>query len=641
MEKNYNVIEVIGEGGYGTVYKCRTKKTNEIVAIKKYKEKDCIELRKVLKREIEILKKLKHENIIELKEVFLKDSYYYLVFEYANKNLLELIENSKNGLSPETIQNFTYQMCKAVSYLHKNKIIHRDIKPENFLITENNILKLCDFDFARYFNENENEPMTEYVATRYYRAPEILLNCGHYNYAIDFWGIGCIMGEMADGEPVFPGDGLFDQLEVMIKLLGNLPEKLIEMYNKNNKFNIHELLKINEPETLDVKFANYLDESAICFLKKLLEFDPDKRLNADNVFKENYLKGLYNKENETKIKSSNEITIVDGHLRTLLNKSNDSSDIIESSESSQSSSYGSSINITDEENNNENKNKNNEEDSFFKKLNEASEEKLKKNVINKANTTTKLHSLQRKQFRSDLVDFSKNYFTNIANNKKQEEEKKEKQENTLTNSSQIFTNSSQVFTNSSQILNSARSIKESSKSTNLKINNFLSLSNKTVNSTLNSNTHHSNNNVKSSLFKKVKNTPEQKINNKAPVKLMSKFKLSSCTYLNDNNRYDLNSSKKKSKCQKNIETDNKNNNEECAKKKNVEIKKKFLKSKSLKKEAPVININFDPVNNIRRCYTKRASCFLPTINNPRRLMTNDTQRLKNKKIFLSYGINAI
>ena len=163
-------------------------------------------------------------------------------------------------------------MCKAVSYLHKNNMIHRDVKPENLLIDENFNLKLCDFGFARKVKLNKNnnniDTMTDYVATRWYRSPELLLSGGIYGPEVDYWAIGCIMGELADGNPMFPGEDEVDQLDCIIKILGNLPENLVNMYYENPIYNGKDLFKIKKPETLEKRYMGILSPTAIAIILK-------------------------------------------------------------------------------------------------------------------------------------------------------------------------------------------------------------------------------------------------------------------------------------------------------------------------------------------------------------------------------------
>ena len=292
MKKKYEVLCVVGEGAYGIVYKCRNKETGQFVAIKKFKEVEDKLVQKTMKRELKMLQMLKHKNIVEFQEAFIHKRNLFLVFEYVKQNLLQVLENSPDGLNPKLIRSIIFQMCKSVHYLHKNQIIHRDVKPENLLVNENMEVKLCDFGFARkiVLNEKNNNigPMTDYVATRWYRSPELLLSNGVYGPEVDYWAIGCIMGELADRNPMFPGDNEIDQLDCIIKVLGNLPKELVKMFYNNPIYEGKELLKVTRPESLERRYMGKLGPTAIDFMKGLLALDPNKRLNDETVFKHKY-----------------------------------------------------------------------------------------------------------------------------------------------------------------------------------------------------------------------------------------------------------------------------------------------------------------------------------------------------------------
>jgi cyclin-dependent kinase-like len=188
-------------------------------------------------------------------------------------------------------------------------MIHRDVKPENLLIDENLNLKLCDFGFARKVKLNKNnnniDTMTDYVATRWYRSPELLLSGGIYGPEVDYWAIGCIMGELADGNPMFPGEDEVDQLDCIIKILGNLPESLVNMYYENQIYNGKELLHVKKPETLEKRYLGILSPTAIDFMKGLLELDPNKRLSGENVFKHKYFSVFMKNNNNNGIGNNN------------------------------------------------------------------------------------------------------------------------------------------------------------------------------------------------------------------------------------------------------------------------------------------------------------------------------------------------
>ena len=309
MKKKYEVLGVVGEGAYGIVYKCRNKETGKFVAIKKFKETEDELVQKTMKRELKMLQQLKHENIVDFQESFIHKGNLFLVFEYVEKNLLEVLEESPDGLPPKLIKSFVFQMCKALFYMHKNNMIHRDIKPENLLINENLDLKLCDFGFARKVklnqkNNNINQ-MTDYVATRWYRSPELLLSGGIYGPDVDYWAVGCIMGELADGNPIFPGENETDQINCIIKVLGNLPDELVDMFYKNPIYDGKELLRVSKPETLERRYNGKLGPTAIDFMKGLLELDPRKRLNDETVFKHKYFACFMKDEQNNEKKKEN------------------------------------------------------------------------------------------------------------------------------------------------------------------------------------------------------------------------------------------------------------------------------------------------------------------------------------------------
>jgi len=298
MHKKYEVLGVVGEGAYGIVYKCRNKETDKFVAIKKFKEIEDKLVQKTMKRELKMLQMLKHDNVVDFQEAFIYKENLFLVFEYVEKNLLEVLEKYPEGLNPKLIRSFVFQMCKAVHYLHMKNIIHRDVKPENLLVDENMNLKLCDFGFARKISlnqENNNvDAMTDYVATRWYRSPELLLSNGIYGPEVDYWAIGCIMGELADGNPMFPGENEVDQLDCIIKVLGNLPSDLENMFYSNEIYNGKDLLQVSRPESLERRYFGKLGPTAIDFMKGLLQLDPNKRLNDENVFKHKYFNCFMN-----------------------------------------------------------------------------------------------------------------------------------------------------------------------------------------------------------------------------------------------------------------------------------------------------------------------------------------------------------
>ncbi|XP_077439344.1 cyclin-dependent kinase-like 5 isoform X2 [Vanacampus margaritifer] len=273
----FEVLGIVGEGAYGVVLKCRHKDTNEIVAIKKFKDsEENEEVKETTLRELKMLRTLKQENIVELKEAFRRRGKLYLVFEYVEKNMLELLEELPNGVPAEKARSYIYQLIKAIHWCHKHDIVHRDIKPENLLISSDDILKLCDFGFARNLSEGTDANYTEYVATRWYRSPELLLGAP-YGKAVDMWSVGCILGELSDGQPLFPGESEIDQLFTIQKVLGPLPPEQMKLFYSNPRFHGLRFPTVNHPQTLERRYLGIIGGALLDLLKSLLLLNPAER----------------------------------------------------------------------------------------------------------------------------------------------------------------------------------------------------------------------------------------------------------------------------------------------------------------------------------------------------------------------------
>ncbi|XP_071343150.1 LOW QUALITY PROTEIN: cyclin-dependent kinase-like 5 [Trachinotus anak] len=273
----FEVLGIVGEGAYGVVLKCRHKETNEIVAIKKFKDsEENEEVKETTLRELKMLRTLKQENIVELKEAFRRRGKLYLVFEYVEKNMLELLEELPNGVPTDKARSYIYQLIKAIHWCHKHDIVHRDIKPENLLISSDDVLKLCDFGFARNLSEGTDANYTEYVATRWYRSPELLLGAP-YGKAVDMWSVGCILGELSDGQPLFPGESEIDQLFTIQKVLGPLPPEQMKLFYNNPRFHGLRFPAVNHPQTLERRYLGIIGGGLLDLLKNLLLLNPTER----------------------------------------------------------------------------------------------------------------------------------------------------------------------------------------------------------------------------------------------------------------------------------------------------------------------------------------------------------------------------
>jgi p38 MAP kinase len=227
VPERYVNLTAIGSGAYGQV--CSAEDTSlrsadgkfVKVAIKKIARpfQSAVHAKRTY-RELRMLKHMVHENIIGLLDCFAPQSTLdqfadvYMVTHLMGADLNNIIKTQK--LSDDHVQFLIYQIIRGMKYVHSAGIIHRDLKPSNIAVNEDCELKILDFGLAR---PTENE-MTGYVATRWYRAPEIMLNWMHYNHTVDLWSVGCIMAEMLTGKTLFPGSDHIDQLTRILLLCG-------------------------------------------------------------------------------------------------------------------------------------------------------------------------------------------------------------------------------------------------------------------------------------------------------------------------------------------------------------------------------------------------------------------------------------
>ncbi|CEF65997.1 Glycogen synthase kinase 3 alpha [Strongyloides ratti] len=276
VEITYVVEKIIGNGSFGIVFKVKLPKTGESLAVKKV-----LQDRRYKNRELEVIRKLNHKNVIRLKYYFHSignkrdDIYLNLMLEFIKDTVHRVIKcYSRNDQQIPIIATkvFTYQIFRALGYIHNLGICHRDIKPQNLLIDwETGILKLCDFGSAKKLVEGE--PNVAYICSRYYRAPELIFGSTSYTNAIDVWSAGAVFAEMLLGKPIFPGESGVDQLVEIIKILGTPSrENVLKM---NPTYSDHRFPDMR-PQPLSSIFSRTSSE-AINLLESLLQYDPTAR----------------------------------------------------------------------------------------------------------------------------------------------------------------------------------------------------------------------------------------------------------------------------------------------------------------------------------------------------------------------------
>ncbi|KAI9075903.1 hypothetical protein K1719_042183 [Acacia pycnantha] len=306
----YKLLEVIGKGSYGVVCAAIDTHTGEKVAIKKIHDvfdhaSDAIRIL----REVKLLRLLRHPDIVEIKRIMLPPSKrdfkdIYVVFELMESDLHQVIK-ANDDLTREHHQFFLYQLLRALKYMHTANVYHRDLKPKNILANANCKLKICDLGLARVaFNDAPTTIFwTDYVATRWYRAPEL---CGafssKYTPAIDIWSIGCIFAEVLTGKPLFPGKSVVHQIDLITDLLGTpSPETISGVRNEKARRYLMEMRK-KRPVPFEQKFPN-ADPLALRLLRRLLAFDPKDRPTAEEALADPYFKGLSRVEREPSCQS--------------------------------------------------------------------------------------------------------------------------------------------------------------------------------------------------------------------------------------------------------------------------------------------------------------------------------------------------
>jgi len=319
----FDVQQKLGAGAYGIVWKVREKQTDEIVALKKIfgAFQNATDAQRTF-REIIFLQELAdHENVIGLLEVIKADNDkdIYLVFQNMETDLHAVIR--ANILEDVHKQYLVYQLLKAIKYIHSGNVIHRDMKPSNLLLNSDCLLKVADFGLARSVDFKEKETgrppvLTDYVATRWYRAPEILLGSTNYTKGVDMWSVGCILGELIGGKPMFPGTSTMNQLDRVVEVTGRPNATDVEAIQSEFAATMIENLPDNEPRSLQAMYPN-ASEDAIDLLQKLLMFNPEKRITAEQALEHPYLAPFHNTDEEIRCEKEIKMPIDDNKKLTV------------------------------------------------------------------------------------------------------------------------------------------------------------------------------------------------------------------------------------------------------------------------------------------------------------------------------------
>lgn len=264
---------------------------------------DLIDAKRIL-REIRLLRHFNHENIIRILDMYppsgVEFEDIYIVTDLMETDLHRVIY-SKQQLTDEHAQYFVYQILRGLKYLHSANVIHRDLKPSNILVNKNCDLKICDFGLARGFNTSDEEEagsLTDYVVTRWYRAPEVVLIASEYTKAIDVWSVGCILCELIGRKALFAGKDHLDQIRKIIEVMGTpdpndltwLPQdgparRFINKCPPAIGKPLQDIYPKANPDSLEIA-------------SRMLTFNPHRRISVEDALEHKYFEGLHSKEDE-------------------------------------------------------------------------------------------------------------------------------------------------------------------------------------------------------------------------------------------------------------------------------------------------------------------------------------------------------
>lgn len=290
----YTQSQMVGHGSFGVVFQTQLIPSNEIAAIKRV-----LQDKRFKNRELQIMKLVHHRNIVDLKHYFYTNNeknelYLNLILEFVPETLYKALHyyvSKRLSMPSLEVKLYTYQMLRALNYIHSQGICHRDIKPQNLLIDPSTgVLKLCDFGSAKILNPSEAN--VSYICSRYYRAPELIFGATNYTTKIDVWSAGCVMAELILGQPLFPGELGIDQLVEIIKILGTPSRDQIKNMNPN-------YIEYTFPQIKPIPLSKIFRKMAsdcIQFLSKVLQYSPIERISCIEALCDPYFDELRNSE---------------------------------------------------------------------------------------------------------------------------------------------------------------------------------------------------------------------------------------------------------------------------------------------------------------------------------------------------------
>lgn len=303
---HYNLHKAIGYGAYGIVCSAVDARNGKKIAVKKCQNvfKDLGDAKRIL-REIKLQQYFCHENMLGIEAVYVGGDGslgaelgdVYIVSELYDTDLNTVIR-SKQKVSEEHVKYFIYQVLRGLKFMHTAHVMHRDLKPANLLVNVNCDLRICDYGLSRPFDDgNDDAVFTDYVVTRWYRPPELLLMNKRYTTAVDIWSVGCIFVELINRRPLFMGKDYLAQLQLVVAKLGTPRDE--ELTHIENKEALRYMKNLQPKEAQPMQtVAPKLEPEAYDFLERMLCWDPTKRATADELMAHPYMAALHDPTDE-------------------------------------------------------------------------------------------------------------------------------------------------------------------------------------------------------------------------------------------------------------------------------------------------------------------------------------------------------
>jgi len=303
--EHLKIVRQLGKGPYGTVHLCEdSKQSGTRVAVKHIKQ--AARHGKSILREIQLLSRLKHENLLHILDFVAvpgpEFEEVYIVLPYMPTDLHKLIQ-SQQSLTDKHVQVIVCQILRALTYLHACDVAHRDLKPANILLNADCRLKICDFGLSRgNMSDPESEEqssgvLTEYVVTRWYRAPEVMLLPKQYSTSLDIWAVGCILCEILGRRAIFPGKNHIDMISRVCQVLGTPSDAELEWLPK--KSDAYRFLRNVCPQASGTPLATLYpmaSEDCLDLANSLLLWNPSKRITASEAQEHEYVRAFVPKQ---------------------------------------------------------------------------------------------------------------------------------------------------------------------------------------------------------------------------------------------------------------------------------------------------------------------------------------------------------